>query len=282
MNSIKVFSRIRAIERTGRRNHGRKPRALLRSIFDSGVRNGLPIDWVSDYSPCDLLVLYGWGGELQQGVLKRHRSDYLAFDLGYWNRDGFEDRKWRISINGFHCPDRIMKGPTPSDKRFRDEGIELSRARPRKNKSILLIGNAPKSVRVGAQGWTAQKSRELRKVFPDHRIIYRPKPQRGSESNVSYHEVFKDGSIESAIARSSLVVCRHSNVAVDACRLGVPVVCEDGAAASIYPNKLKDFKDQPTFDQRKEFLIRLAWWQWSIREIKQGGFWEWAQNELAR
>jgi len=55
----------------------------------------------------------------------------------------------------------------------------------------------------------------------------------------------------------------------------VPVVCEDGAAAAIYPGSLKAHASQPSAERRAEFLRRLAWWQWTPQECADGSFWRW-------
>lgn len=258
----------------------RKPRTLIKSIANEGRKLGKDLVMAEEYTPADRMILYGWGGQLQQQCIRRHSGDYVAFDLGYWLRDGFFERKWRVSINGFHCPERIMAGPTPSDERMVREKIYVHDDARKGSDRILLVGTAPKSQRVGANGWTAKMSQQLRKQFPNSTIVYRPKPERPAEKGVVYHELSRGGTIEQAIARCGLVVCRHSNVAVDACRLGIPVVCEDGAASAIYPGKLSHWEDQPNKELRRDFLTRLSWWQWSIREVQKGGFWEWLENEL--
>ena len=70
---------------------------------------------------------------------------------------------------------------------------------------------------------------------------------------------------------ASLVVCRHSNVAVDACIAGVPVICDDGAAFSLYRSNTS-----PTPEQRMDFLQRLSWWEWDRTEA--GAAWEFIQE----
>jgi hypothetical protein len=47
-----------------------------------------------------------------------------------------------------------------------------------------------------------------------------------------------DQPIEHVLAGASLVVTWHSNVAVDAIRLGIPVICREGAAAAVCPSEL--------------------------------------------
>jgi hypothetical protein len=231
------------------------------------------------YIPCEYLVLYGWGGALQQKALSQHKGRYIAFDLGYWNRDGLTERNWRISIDGFHCPKLIIKGEQPSASRFDGANIQVADNHNTKG-PILLIGNSPKSQRIVAAGWSQRKMEEIRRQFPGKTILYRPKPDRTIEKDVR-HDGLAIGELTDELRRCSLVVTRHSNVAVDACQMGVPVVCEDGAGAAIYPSRLADYKNQPGIDERTEFLQRLAWWQWSINDMTSGDFWPWVEAKLA-
>ena len=80
--------------------------------------------------------------------------------------------------------------------------------------------------------------------------------------------------IEEALKGKSLVVCRHSNVAIDACIAGVPVRCEDGAAFALY----RDF-ERPTRDERLGFLRSLAWWNWKPSEA--GEAWKYLISRLS-
>ena len=69
--------------------------------------------------------------------------------------------------------------------------------------------------------------------------------------------------IQELLRGASLVICRHSNVAVDACIAGIPVECEDGAARWLYAAG----PVQP-IERRASFLRRLAWWQWQCDEME--------------
>jgi hypothetical protein len=71
------------------------------------------------------------------------------------------------------------------------------------------------------------------------------------------------GDIKDVLRGCSLVVCRHSNVAIDACVAGVPVDCEGGAALALYAEH-----PQPTREHRVQFLQRLSWWQWRPSEAR--------------
>lgn len=232
---------------------------------------------IPDYQPCEVLILYGWGGEAQQRAIAQHPGRYVAFDLGYWARNGFNARQWRVSFDGFHSPQYIMQGERPSKVRRVVHGIR-TRADHNVAGPILLIGNAPKSLAAGAQGWSAQKLREIRQAFPDKQVLYRGKPGRVLEGIPC--DGLAMGDLKKELLKASLVVCRHSNVSVDACQLGVPVICDDGAAAAIYPRQLSDWRNQPSQEVREDFLDRLAYWQWSIEDINNGDCWPWIRDKL--
>lgn len=227
----------------------------------------------AEYKPCKVLVIYGLGGADRHTVGMDHVRNgrpLLSFDLGYWDRK-LPHRKYRFSLNGLH-PSQVMESPYLGAGRFLRSGLKIQAVTHPKKGPVMLVGNAPKSIAAGAGNWTAKKSQELATLFPDQEIIYRPKPKRPAEQGVKCHRV-STGDLSSELRNCSLVVCRHSNVAVDACLLGVPVVCSDGAAAAIYPSKLEDYRNQPDLKTRTEFLHKLAHWQWGTNETEL--FWQW-------
>lgn len=249
-----------------------KSRRLIDNLCSAARSAGLKCKISQTYIPCNVLVLYGLGGADRYPVALKHMKDggtVVSFDIGYWERE-LPRRKYRVSVNGFH-PKTVMQGEHPGSSRWDESGLTITDGfNP--DGPIMLVGNAPKSIAVGAKQWTAKTSTEIRKVFPERRILYRPKPHRPMEQGITFDEI-STGTIDTELQRCSLVVCRHSNVAVDACRLGVPVICDDGAAASIYPNRLNDHNNQPDIEIRTEFLERLAYWQWRTDEAEL--FWSW-------
>src|SRR5690606_31042250 len=88
--------------------------------------------------------------------------------------------------------------------------------------------------------------------FPGRKVIFRPKRRDDMKLPCK-----TDGEtpIAELLRGSSLVVCRHSNVAVDAAIAGVPFECEDGAAAWLQARPY-------TAENRLDFLRRLAHWQY--------------------
>jgi hypothetical protein len=97
----------------------------------------------------------------------------------------------------------------------------------------------------------------LRDQYPGRRIVYRPKPGQASPLLGVPQETAPD--IADALRGKSLVVCRHSNVGVDAAIAGIPVQTEEGAA--------KWLEGKPfTPEVRTDFLARVAWWQYRPEE----------------
>jgi hypothetical protein len=253
----------------------RKAWPLMEALQRGGVANGFDARLVDHQHirAGSWLFLYGLGGP--DRVQYASREKLVAFDLAYWERKGVT-RKYRVSVGGFHSPDLVMLGPSPGPKRWAQSGLAIAATGGELEGPVLLVGNGPKSTAIGANGWARDKSRELKRA--GLRVWYRPKPGKPLEDDVYSHAVVRDDPIDDVLAKVSLVVCRHSNVAVDACRLGVPVVCEDGAAASIYPRDLNGA--QPDLATRTEFLHRLAWWQWSPAECETPLFWNWIKGQM--
>jgi hypothetical protein len=93
-------------------------------------------------------------------------------------------------------------------------------------------------------------------------IVRRDKPRSRHANTVP---------IEEALVGARLLVCRHSNCAIDATIAGVPFECEDGAAWWLAG---KPF----TAAARLDFLHRLCWWQWRHEESAQA--WTFLREKL--
>lgn len=200
--------------------------------------------------------LMGWGSGFpaHTHALRLHveRGRPAAFwDMGY----GYTaERHYRVSLNGPHpTPEQMQRAPTTGralDAALRDD------ADP--DGPILLVGMGVKSRRSSA-GWERKALVRLREQYPGRRIVYRPKP--GSPSALPDIEQETAPDIAEALRGKSLVVCRHSNVGVDAAVAGVPVQTEEGAA--------KWLEGKPfTPEARADFLARVAWWQWQPSEAE--------------
>lgn len=206
----------------------------------------------------DCLVLFGVGAavhdQARRSQLKRG-GHALTFDLGYFGRAKYTGFL-RASVDRDH-PQHLLDRTAPDPSRWERHGIAL-REDANPDGYILLVGLGPKARSyLGAADWEQRTLSSLRARFPNRTVLHRPKPKH--EFPKLHCERDADTPIEVVLRGCSLVVCRHSNVAVDAAIAGVPFETEDGAAAWLAQRPF-------TPANRLDFLRRLAWWQWQATE----------------
>jgi hypothetical protein len=185
-----------------------------------------------------------------------------CWDMGYVGKTKYLLNCYcRVSLNTDHPTDEDIETTEPNPYRWCLLGERLRNdADPRG--PVLVIGMGPKAhAYLSDGGWELSALRAAKARFPNRDVIYRPKPLRHNLVPVEWPNVLEEMSITKALRGVSLVICKHSNVAVDACIAGVPVECESGAAHWLYSRH-----PVPTEPQRLDFLYRLAWWQWRLRE----------------
>jgi hypothetical protein len=208
----------------------------------------------------DWLVLYGIGRPPRDEWRKDQIASgghVLLTDLGYFGRQKITGYL-RVSIDQDH-PQKWLDRTAPDPSRWNELGIKL-RQDYATDGHIILAGLGRKSWIYYGEGWEYAKLTELRERFPSRRIIYRPKP--GSPALNLKCDVNEHSSIEELLRGAALVVCRQSNVAVDAIVAGVPYECEDGAAMWL--------KNKPyTRENRTDFLQRLSCWQYRPTEARE-------------
>lgn len=204
------------------------------------------------------LMSYGLGHPVRRGWTERHVETggrLIGWDLGYWDRD----RSMRVTVDHNH-PWRSLRD-MPGD-RWKAAGIQL-REDYNPDGTIILVGIGRKSREQFGHGpheWELATLAAIRAAYPNRKVLYRPKKPESLAGCTSI-----EGPIGDVLKGASLVVCRHSNVAVDACIAGVPVVCEDGAAAALYGSDLAH-PVVPDREARLQFLQNLAYWQYRPEE----------------
>lgn len=197
-----------------------------------------------------------WGVGAHSDVRDQHIAaggQVVMWDIGYLCRakvNGY----MRVSIDQDH-PQHLLDRAPLDDSRWRRLGIDV-RNDYDPDGPIVLVGLGKKQRQYRGAGWEEAKYLELLERFPDRRIVYRPKPN--SEPADIACEMVAKVPIEDVLRGASLVVCRHSNVAVDAVIAGIPFEAEDGAATWLRPGV-----------DRMEFLARLAWFQWRPCEMRE-------------
>lgn len=233
---------------------------VLGAVRRGAVQSGFRVLETNGYEPhSGWLVLWGIGAPERAEWRDAHLAtgqNALLLDMGYIER-GRHYGHFRIAINEDH-PWRWLDRTEPDPSRWDMLGRPLQQdANP--DGPIILVGMGDKSRQMGPafSSWEKSKVAELRERFPGKRIVYRPKPK--SAPAALGLEVDTREPIGDVLIGASLVVCRHSNVAVDAAIAGVPFECDDGIAFWLQG---KDY----TPANRLDFLRRMAWWQWKGEE----------------
>lgn len=257
------------------------PRAadMFRALIASAPSAGLDL-WESNayVGGADWLLLWGPGAPARAEVLRRHVSrggHVLAFDLAYWQRN----QKIRVSFDHAHPQAFVMRKPLP-ETRLINDGIALTNDwNP--NGPIVIAGLGPKALvqygKAQVAEWEADMMRACRARWT-RPVIYRPKKDENDVPTWATR-VSRGGSIEDVLRGASLVITWHSNVAIDAIRMGIPVVCRDGAAAAVCSAELTEAPTPLLAETRDRFLANLAWFQWRPDEAK--ALWRFAQEMLS-
>ena len=226
----------------------------------------------------DILICWGLGGAEQWRAFRAQRAagkTVIGIDLPYWQREAVLGvrRHVKISINAQQPPANL---PQASIDRFLGFGAHIQEIYDPTGPVVLCGLGAKSRVWLKFKGpqWELRKAQEIRARFPDKRIIYRPKNMHHERLPVDNCITQGSGPIESVLAGASLVVVRHSNVAVDCAVNGVPCVCEHNAANYLWPDTLDGEHKLPDRETRLEFLGRLAHWQYSLKELR-AGIWPW-------
>lgn len=237
----------------------------LQALATGAVAAGLNVSTTAEYAGAsDWLLLWGPGAPNRFGPMReqlRHGGHVLALDGAYWARD----RKFRISIDAAHPQRWILRQRLPAT-RFEADGIVLEDAWD-PDGPVIVAGLGEKArVQYGAvvPTWEAQMIAAARAA--GRRVLYRAKKGGPSPAGV---DRTSDGPIETVLRGASCVITWHSNVAVDALRLGLPVVCSDGAAASCCPSEWARNLRPLSLTWRLRFLQNLAWFNWAPSEADQ-------------
>lgn len=227
------------------------------------ARAGMSVKVTNRYiGKSDWLCLYGPGSPRRNPGRLAHMASgrpVASWDMGYWGRKEF----MRVSINHVH-PQEFLDRTRPDPVRLAAHGITL-REDYDENGPVIVIGLGPKSRRfLELFSWEVETLKKTQERFPGKKIVYRPKPQGARDPHIAWQYVDGNSEIYDLLRGASLAVCRHSNVAVDACIAGVPVECEDGAAQWLYRHGTT-----PTAERRLDFLQRLSRWQWKQNELTE-------------
>jgi hypothetical protein len=273
---IATSTAIRSVEVLSFQPQSPRATQLLRTMgLEVRERRHATVSFTRAYTGgSDLLCLWGPGAPDRVAPMRRQLESgghVLCFDLAYWDRH----RKVRVSIDGPHPQAWVMRRDWPASRMTADRIVASDAWNPDGPVVIAGIGDKAK-VQYGSQvhDWELRMIADARRR--GYEVTYRPKKLGLTPTGVARASA---GPIESVLPGSALVCTWHSNVAIDAIRLGIPVICQDGAAAAVCPSTWSEDPVPLVPAVRDRFLANLAWFQWGLWEAD--GCWRWVTELLA-
>lgn len=246
-------------------------RAMLEAMRDAAPTVGVAVRVTKEWKRKSIwLMSYGLGHPQRRLWTQEHLKKggrVIGWDLGYWHRDC----AMRLTLDQDHPQRHLVDMP---GDRWDATGFTLRNdADPAGPILLCGLGHKQRTLQgFKQQSWELGQLAAIRAAYPGRTVLYRPKrPEELKGCAVA------PGSIEEALRGVSLAVVNHSNVAIDACIAGVPVVCQDGAAAALYGKDLRK-PVAPSESERLRFLRNVAWWQWKPDEATEA--WKFLLGQL--
>lgn len=239
-------------------------RVILRAVLEHAAEAGVNAQPSDHYQgKRKWLVMWGVGGGDRSAIRDRHIAaggKVVLWDIGFFKRTKLRGH-CKASINQDYAT-QWLDATEPIPDRWDDLDLQL-RNDCDPDGYIVLAGIGPKEHAYRGDSllrWEQDKFDELQQRFPGRRIIYRPKPRR--EFVPLKCETDNTSEIADLLRGCALVVCYHSNVAVDAVLAGVPFESEAGVSTWL--------KGKPYTEKvRLDFVRRLARWQYKAVEMAE-------------
>lgn len=256
--------------------------AMLASAWGEGVRT-TPSHTYKGAS--EWLLVWSLGHPYRKDAFNRHKAAggrVITMDLGYWRRylEPKTGALMRLSIDAPHPQDLLWSVTDPS--RFQMYEIPITDDYD-PDGPVVIVGMGTKGAAVVDYRFGAFEERALamvRERWPERQVIYRPKVKypRPVHQMPGADKTVEGGDLADVIRGASLVICQHSNSAVDAIAQGIPVLVEDGAAVALVGSGIDREPVVFSAEQRRAFFQAIAWWQWTPTEAKAGQVWRFIRD----
>jgi hypothetical protein len=184
--------------------------------------------------------------------------DFYQIDNAYFGRD----RYFRVTKNSLQLSGIADRSPLRFKAMFGDLGLSIERWKKRRNGPIVICLSSP--FLFGFYGldirqWTDLVVRQIRQISG------RPILLRGKQAAQP---------IDQAIADAWCVVTHVSAAALDALRLGIPVVTTGECAATPLATPMSEIEDPRMLDGRERLFATLAYGQFTPQEMHAGLAWK--------
>lgn len=258
--------------------------AMAEGIMAVGHKAVIRRDTEDRMDGFDASVFWGFTSPCQNLVraCQTKGIPWIFIDLGYWRR---ELNYYKVCVNSRHPTAYFQKTPRPPD-RFARLGLEVGEVEIKGDNYILLAGMSGKAAwawKLENQEYEVKTAAELSKLTT-RRIVYRPKPNWAASKAIPGTVYDKTTPLHMALLKTHCVVTHHSNVAIDATLMGIPVLCKYGAASVLYPYELQrvDTIQPLSRAARLQWAADVAYCQWSLHEMRTGVCWRNVLSVLGR
>lgn len=225
----------------------------------------------------DCGVIWGVHNKSLTDHFKAHDIDYIVLERGYigdrteWTSCGFN------GLNGLGD----FRNDDVGDERRHHVVEHLQPVRKSKGSYILIMGQIASDAsvkRIGFNKWL-QKTYDEIKDTTDKKVYYRPHPLDTNAFIPEGLEVI-NGDFHDVIAKAYCVVTLNSNSGVDTLLAGVPVISMDRGSMvyDVTKHLISDIIN-PEMLQRDQWLNKIAYCQWTMKEIKSGATWEYLRGK---
>lgn len=243
----------------------------------------------------DVTMAYG---VKSRDILKDHADagvNWMILDKGYIRKPGPHgvELYTRISVNETYPLKALAKVKEAPPLRWEQTGRRLGQTWGM-GQQIILAGSSQKFYDyfgVGDETRFHAKlirhiTRLLREVNVFRPIIFRPKPSYEKRHGGADEQLMlgadglslPDESIQAALKNAWCLVTFASNAACDAVFAGVPAIVLGPHMSSLIAGntKLEDILNPvlPRFSDRQRWAHKLAWEQWTLKEMASGEAWE--------
>lgn len=203
-------------------------------------------------------------------MARKRRIDFYYIDHAYFNK-GYKDPCWmRITKNGF-AQNSIL--PNASKQRFENNfDLEFKDYDFKNKQNIVILPPSNVVAKVFDRlAWEQNVINEIRK-YTDRPIVVRRKPGDTIDNLLMNPEKVKDKpvyeeSLEEVFEDAYCVVAYNSSAALDALRMGVPVICDKFCPAFPLTHSISQIENL-TEKERMPLFQSLAHGQYTFGEAQ--------------
>jgi hypothetical protein len=224
--------------------------------------------------------------------MREQGKQVIYFDKGYFRHRGAQRtwEYWRVAINDHHPTSYVTTAkhtPLRWEKTAGRRAI-APKAWRENGGHIVYAGSSEKyhafSGLVEPTEYAQSVVRQLRKLAPDRRIIYRPKPTWFDA--VPIRDTVFSGRVQSiheVLQGAWCLVTDGSNASFDAVIEGIPCIVLGNAIAKPISSQVLDAISAPRLaaeEQKLQWFSNLAWCQFTEAEMTDGLAWNTIRPQL--